>query len=803
MDYKFREIEQKWQKHWQDNKSFKTLDDETMPRLYILDMFPYPSGDGLHVGHIEGYTASDIFARYKRMQGYNVLVPMGFDAFGLPAEQYAIQTGNDPKEFTYHNIKNFKRQIIESGKGIDWDREIVTADPEYYKWTQWIFTKLYEHGLAEIKEIEVNWCEELGTVLANDEIEVVDGLMVSERGHHPVTKKAMKQWVLRITKYAERLLNDLDLIDWSDSLKEIQRNWIGKSTGATIKFEVDGSNNYFEVFTTRPDTLYGVSYCVLAPEHPLVLDITNQEEYQDVKDYIEKTHQKTDLDRQTDKEKTGVFTGSFAKHPLTGNLLPIWISDYVLTSYGTGAVMAVPAHDERDFEFATKFGLDIIKVIDADISNGAYTEDGIHINSPLINGLNVSDANEAMIKHLETNQIGHKTDNYKLRDWVFSRQRYWGEPFPVLHGEDGEILVLAEDELPLELPKLDNIRPSGTGESPLANASEWLYVEIDGKKYRRETNTMPQLAGSSWYYIAYLLQSENGLIPLNSLDAKEEIAKWLPVDLYLGGKEHAVGHLLYARFWHKFLYDIGLVSTLEPFEKLINQGMILSHDGSKMSKSRGNVVNPDEIYYSHGADSLRLYEMFMGPLESDKPWKTNSLDGAKRFLDRVWRMFEFEITDQSVTELDVIYHQTVKKVTEDYEKLAFNTAISQLMIFVNEVFKLEKIDRKKAKNFLKLLNPIAPHITEELNQVVLKSEEELLYSTWPTYDEKVIVLSEVEMVFQVNGRVRAKQLVTRDLAEHEIKQIAFGLDNVKAHLEGLNVLKVIIIPNKLVNIVAK
>ncbi|MGI6787091.1 MAG: leucine--tRNA ligase [Acholeplasmataceae bacterium] len=804
MFYDFRKIEKKWQKHWQDHKSFKTLNDESLPKIYILDMFPYPSAEGLHVGHIEGYAASDIYARFKRMQGYNVLVPMGFDAFGLPAEQYAIKTGNDPKEFTYQNIENFKRQIIESGKGIDWDRQVITSDPSYYKWTQWIFTKLYEHGLAEIKEVEVNWCEELGTVLANDEIEVVDGLMVSERGGYPVTKKAMKQWVLKITKYAERLLNDLELLDWSDSLKEMQRNWIGKSTGATITFEVANSDESFDIFTTRPDTLYGVSYCVLAPEHPLVLEITSPSEYDEVKSYIELTKQKSDLDRELDKEKTGVFIGAFAIHPLTGVQLPIWISDYVLTSYGTGAVMAVPAHDERDYEFAIKFGLDIIQVIDSDVVGEAYTGDGIHINSPLFNGLNIKEANEVIIRYLETNKLGYKTDNYKLRDWVFSRQRYWGEPFPVLFGEDGEIKVLKEEELPLLLPKLDNIKPSGTGESPLANALDWLYVEIDGKKYRRETNTMPQLAGSSWYYIGYLLQSENGMIPLNSLEAKEEIQKWLPVDLYLGGKEHAVGHLLYARFWHKFLYDIGLVQSPEPFKKLVNQGMILGDNGQKMSKSLGNVVNPDDIIHSHGADSLRLYEMFMGPLESDKPWSTTSLDGAKRFLDRVYRMYkQFEITENNVNELDYVYHQTVKKVTEDFETLAFNTAISQMMIFVNEVYKVEKIDRKKAINFLKLLNPVAPHLTEEINQVILNNEEELLYSKWPDFDPQMIILAEVEMVFQVNGRVRAKLQVPRDLPEAELKQIAFGLDNIKTHLEGLNVLKVIIIPNKLINIVAK
>jgi leucyl-tRNA synthetase len=614
----------------------------------------------------------------------------------------------------------------------------------------------------------------------------------------------MKQWVLKITKYAERLLNDLDLLDWSESLKEIQRNWIGKSTGATITFDVANTNESFEIFTTRPDTLYGVSYCVLAPEHPLVLRITSPSEYEEVKNYIDLTKQKSDLDRELDKEKTGVFTGAFAVHPLTGENVPIWISDYVLTSYGTGAVMAVPAHDTRDYEFATKFGLDIIPVIDSDIDGEAYTGDGIHINSPLFDGLDIEEANKVIIRYLETNNLGYKTDNYKLRDWVFSRQRYWGEPFPVLFSEDGEIKVLKEEELPLLLPKLDNIKPSGTGESPLANAHDWLYVEIDGKQYRRETNTMPQLAGSSWYYIGYLLKNEQGMIPLNSIEAKEEIAKWLPVDLYIGGKEHAVGHLLYSRFWHKFLYDIGLVQSPEPFKKLVNQGMILGDNGVKMSKSLGNVVNPDDIVKSHGADSLRLYEMFMGPLESDKPWNTNSLDGSKRFLDRVYRMYhQFEITNENVKELDYVYHQTIKKVTEDYEKLSFNTAISQMMIFVNETYKLEKIDREKAINFLKLLNPIAPHLTEELNQVILNNEEEILYSKWPTYDPQMIVLAEVEMVFQVNGRVRAKERVPRDLSEAELKQIAFGLENVKAHLDGLNVLKVIIIPNKLVNIVAK
>lgn len=803
MEYQFKEIEKKWQDHWQKNKSFKTLDDESKPKFYCLDMFPYPSGDGLHVGHIEGYSASDIFARFKRMQGYNVLSPMGFDAFGLPAEQYALKTGNDPREFTYKNIKNFKRQIIESGKGIDWDRSFATADPEYFKWTQWIFTKLYEHGLAEIREIEVNWCQELGTVLANDEIEQVDGKMVSERGGYPVTKKLMKQWVLKITKYADRLLEDLDHVDWPESLKDIQRNWIGKSIGATVTFKVSGNEDLsFDVFTTRPDTLYGVSYCVLAPEHPLVLDVTTKSEFSDIKRYIQASAQKSEIDRQADHEKTGVFTGSFAINPINGEEIPIWISDYVLSSYGTGAVMAVPAHDQRDYEFAKKFGLDIKQVVEGDISKEAYTGDGRHINSKLINGLYLDEANEVIIKHLQANGLGKKTVNYKLRDWTFSRQRYWGEPFPVLFDQDGNIKILDESELPLELPVLDDIKPSGTGESPLANAKDWLYVEIDGKKYRRETNTMPQLAGSSWYYIGYILKNEDGMIPLNSIEAKEELSKWLPVDLYLGGKEHAVGHLLYARFWHKFLYDLGLVSSLEPFNKLINQGMILGEDNSKMSKSLGNVVNPDEIYQSHGADALRLYEMFMGPLEADKPWNTTALDGAKRFIDRVVRMFDLVVLDKT-PELDYVYNFTVKKVTEDYEKLAFNTAISQMMVFVNDVYKLGKVNREMAYHFIQLLNPICPHVTEELNQVELENEEELLYSNWPTYDEEKTVLQEVEMVFQVNGKVRAKQMVARDLDDEKAKEIAFEQENVQAHIEGKEVIKVIHVKNKLVNIVAK
>lgn len=801
MDYKYQHIEKKWQKHWADQKMFKTTEMRLKPKYYVLDMFPYPSAAGLHVGHIEGYTATDIMSRLKRMQGYNVLHPMGWDAFGLPAEQYALATGKNPREFTYENIANFKRQIIESGKGIDWDREFATADPQYFKWTQWIFKKMYEKGLAVLKDVEVNWCEGLGTVLANDEIELVDGKMVSERGGYPVIKKAMRQWVLKITHYADRLLNDLDQLDWPEHLKEMQRNWIGKSDGAMISFQVDGSNQSFEVFTTRPDTIYGATYCVLAPEHPLVLNITNEDEIDDVKEYIELTKQKTDIDRSIDKKKTGVFTGAYAINPLNFKKIPIWIADYVLPHYGTGAVMAVPAHDERDFEFAQIHGLDLIEVIQSDYE-GAFTGDGIHYNSGIIDGLFNDDAKEKIIHYLNKTKQGYKHSTYKLRDWVFSRQRYWGEPFPVIYDEFGNIKILDDDELPLELPIIANMRPSGTGESPLANAKEWLHVHKDGIKGRRDTNTMPQLAGSSWYFIGYILKNHLGMIPLDSSDAKKALDQWLPVDLYIGGTEHAVGHLLYARFWTKFLYDIGLVSVEEPFVKLYNQGMILGSDHTKMSKSKGNTVNPDEIIHSHGADSLRLYEMFMGPLDQEKPWSTESLNGSKKFLDRVWRMFEFEIAPDNIDELQTVLHQTIKKVTEDYEKLAFNTAISQMMIFVNDVYKKQTIGRKQARTFLKLLNPIAPHITEEINQMILKDYEELIYSDWPTYDEAYLVVDEVEIVVQVNGKLRARFLCPFDEQKEVVEHLALNHPNVEKHLEGLTIRKVVVIPNKLVNIVA-
>ncbi len=802
MYYQFDKIEKKWQKHWSDQKLFKTTEDGHKEKYYVLDMFPYPSAQGLHVGHIEGYTATDIVSRFKRMQGYNVLHPMGWDAFGLPAEQYALSTGKDPKVFTYQNIEHFKQQIIDAGKGIDWSREFATSDPEYFKWTQWIFKKLYEHDLAVLKDVEVNWCEGLGTVLANDEIELKDGLMVSERGGYPVVKKAMKQWVLRITAYADRLLDDLDLLDWPEHLKEMQRNWIGKSKGAMMTFKVDGMNESFDVFTTRPDTIYGATYCVLAPEHPLVLSITSEDEVSSVKAYIEITKQKTEIDRQVDKTKTGVFTGAYAINPLNQKKVPIWIADYVLPHYGTGAVMAVPAHDERDFEFAQIQGLDIIEVIKGD-AQGAFTGDGIHYNSGIVDGLYNEEAKDKIIEFLETTKQGFRHSTYKLRDWVFSRQRYWGEPFPVIFDEEQGIHILDDEDLPLELPVLKNMRPSGTGESPLANAHQWVNVTYKGIKGRRDTNTMPQLAGSSWYFMGYILKNHLSMVPLNSEEAKKLLDKWLPVDLYIGGTEHAVGHLLYSRFWTKFLFDIGLVSHKEPFKKLFNQGMILGDDHAKMSKSKGNVVNPDDVIASHGADALRLYEMFMGPLESEKPWSTDSLNGAKKFLDRVWRMFDFDIVDEEVEDLRFSYHQTVKKVTEDYEKLAFNTAISQMMIFVNDVYKTQKISKQQARGFLKLLNPICPHLTEELNLEVLKQNEELIYSDWPTFNDAYLILDEVQIVVQVNGKLRGKFLAPTDEDKKILEQLALNEENVAKHLEGLTILKVIVIPNKLVNIVAK
>lgn len=805
MSFNHQQIEKKWQQYWADNKTFKTENETEKPKFYALDMFPYPSGAGLHVGHPEGYTATDILSRFKRMQGYNVLHPMGWDAFGLPAEQYALDTGNDPAEFTAKNIATFKRQIQELGFSYDWDREINTTDPEYYKWTQWIFIQLYKKGLAYVDEVAVNWCPALGTVLANEE--VIDGK--SERGGHPVERRPMKQWMLKITAYADRLIDDLEEVDWPESIKDMQRNWIGRSEGAEVTFDIEGTDENFTVFTTRPDTLFGATYCVIAPEHKLVEQITTTEQRQAVEAYLDKVKLKSDLER-TDlaKEKTGVFTGAYAINPINGKKMPIWVADYVLVSYGTGAIMAVPAHDERDYEFATEFGLEIIPVLEGgDISKEAFTGDGKHINSDFLDGLNKEEGIAKAIQWLEEKGVGEKKISYRLRDWLFSRQRYWGEPIPMIHWEDGTTTPVPESELPLVLPKTDNIRPSGTGESPLANISEWVNV-VDpetGKKGRRETNTMPQWAGSSWYFIRYIDPTNK-----KAIADPELLKRWLPVDIYIGGAEHAVLHLLYARFWHKVLYDLGVVHTKEPFHKLFNQGMILGEGNEKMSKSKGNVVNPDEIISSHGADTLRLYEMFMGPLEASVAWSTNGLDGARRFLDRIWRLFVNEedgtiaakIQASDDKTLEKSYHQTVKKVTEDYEGIRFNTAISQMMVFINDCYKADVIPTEYAEGFVKMLAPMVPHVAEELWQI-LGHGETLSYAQWPTYDESKLVDDEVEIVVQVLGKVRAKIIVAKDASKEEIEKVALADDKVQEYIAGKNVVKIIVIPGKLVNIVVK
>ena len=793
MNYNHQQIEKKWQNYWENNKTFKTNDNLGQKKFYALDMFPYPSGAGLHVGHPEGYTATDIISRYKRMQGYNVLHPMGWDAFGLPAEQYAIDTGNDPKAFTAQNIATFKRQIQELGFSYDWDREINTTDPEYYKWTQWIFIQLYNKGLAYVDEVAVNWCPALGTVLSNEEI--VDG--VSERGGHPVVRKPMRQWVLKITEYADRLLEDLEDVDWPESIKDMQRNWIGRSEGAELTFNIDDTDLSFNVFTTRPDTIFGATFAVLSPEHPLVDKITTEDEKEAVDQYKLEASRKSDLER-TDlaKDKSGVFTGAFTTNPFTGQKMPIWIADYVLISYGTGAVMAVPAHDERDGEFAEKFNLDIVTV---------YDEDGKMIDSDKLNGLTQEEAVPKAIEMLEEKGIGEKKISYKLRDWLFSRQRYWGEPIPVIHWEDGTMTTVPEEELPLLLPETDQVKPSGTGESPLANIDEFINV-VDpktGMKGRRETNTMPQWAGSCWYYLRYIDPHNDEM-----LADPEKLKHWLPVDLYIGGVEHAVLHLLYSRFWHKVLYDIGVVPTKEPFQKLYNQGMILGEGNEKMSKSKGNVVNPDDIVKSHGADTLRLYEMFMGPLDAAIAWSENGLDGSRRFLDRIWRLLVTEenqitdkVVDEQTPELDKVYNQTVKKVTEDFDTLNFNTAISQMMVFINDCYKQDKLSKAYVEGFVKMLSPIAPHISEEL-WAKLGHDDTIAYEEWPTFDPSLLVDNEVEIVIQVNGKLKEKTKVSKDLSKEEMEQFALEIDKVKQAIEGKTVRKVIAVPQKLVNIVA-
>ena len=822
--YNFKQIEKKWQEYWDENETFKTdVWDFSKPKYYALDMFPYPSGQGLHVGHPEGYTATDILSRMKRMQGYNVLHPMGWDAFGLPAEQYAIKTGNHPDKFTKNNIDTFKRQLKMLGLSFDWSKEVSTCDSNYYKWTQWIFKQLFNDGLAKLVDMPVNWCEELGTVLANDE--VINGK--SERGGFPVVRKNMKQWVLDIPKYAEVLLEGLNDLDWPESTKEIQRNWIGKSEGAEVKFKVDKLGDVeFTVFTTRPDTLFGATYCVLSPEHKLVNEITTLDKKEEVEEYKRIAASKSDLERtELNKEKTGVFIGSYAINPINNEKIPIWISDYVLSTYGTGAIMAVPAHDDRDFEFAKKFNLPIKPVIrkaedkidkledESDylmnkdgkynyVMEKAFTdvENGVAVNSDFLNGLTSKEAIKKAIEYIEENKLGTKKINYKLREWIFARQRYWGEPIPIVYDENGDMIALSDNELPLILPELEDYAPSKTGASPLEKATDWVNTVINGKKVKRETSTMPGSAGSSWYFLRYIDPNNQ-----NEIADKKLLEHWLPVDIYMGGPEHAVGHLLYSRFWNNYLYNKGVVTVKEPFAKLRHQGMILGTNGEKMSKSKGNVINPDDMVNEYGADSLRLYEMFMGPIDVSKPWDPNGIEGSKKFLDRVWRLYAQtdKIKNEENKNLEMVYHYTVKKVTNDYETMNYNTAISQMMIFINAVNKEDVFPKEYAIGFLKLLNPVAPHITEELWNTTLKNNNTIAYEPWPTYDEEKTIDSKIELPIQFNGKLKTTINITKDLPKEEIEKIVHENERVKNLLEGKNIVKEIYIPNRIYNIVIK
>ena len=805
MAYDHKAIEKKWQRYWKQHKTFKATLDKDQKKYYALDMFPYPSGQGLHVGHPEGYTATDVMSRLKRMQGFNVLHPMGWDAFGLPAEQYALKTGHNPADFTNQNVDHFRDQIQSLGFSYDWDREVNTTDPNYYKWTQWIFEQLYKKGLAYEDEIMVNWAPDFmgGTVVANEE--VVDGK--TERGGYPVYRVPMRQWVLKITAYADRLIDDLDLVDWPESVKEMQRNWIGRSEGASVKFKVVGHDGVeIEVFTTRADTLFGASYVVLAPENELVDQLTTPEQKAAVDAYKEEASRRSDLERtELSKEKTGVFTGAYVINPVNGEQLPIWTADYVLNSYGTGAVMAVPSGDQRDFEFATKFNLPITPVVEGFNGEEAYTEDGAHVNSGFLDGLNIKEAKAKMVEWLEEHDCGGKKVNYRLRDWIFSRQRYWGEPILVIHWDDGTTSLVPEDELPLRLPETDNIEPSGTGESPLANIEDWVNVyDENGRHGKRETNTMPQWAGSSWYWLRYTDPTND-----KEFASKEALDYWSPVDLYVGGAEHAVLHLLYARFWHKVLYDLGLVPTKEPFMKLVNQGMILGSNHEKMSKSKGNVVNPDDIVDQYGADTLRLYEMFMGPLEESVPWDEKGLHGSNKWVQRVWRLLMDDnnhLRDRVSTyndgKLTKVYNQTVKKVTDDFERMHFNTAISQLMVFVNEAYKVDDLPLEYMEGFVKMIAPLMPHLAEELWSQFNESET-ITYQPWPTYDEKALVEDEVEMIVQVNGKVRAKIKMAKDADNKDVEDAALANEHVHSFVDGKDVKKVIVIPNRIVNIVVK
>ena len=796
--YNFKEVEPKWQKYWDENNTFETnVWDFSKPKYYALDMFPYPSGQGLHVGHPEGYTATDIICRMKRMQGYNVLHPMGWDAFGLPAEQYAIKTGNHPEGFTKENINTFKRQLKMLGFSFDWSKEISTCDPSYYKWTQWIFKQLYLDGLAKLIDMPVNWCEELGTVLSNDE--VIDGK--SERGGYPVVRKNMKQWVMDIPKYAEILLDGLNELDWPESTKEIQRNWIGKSIGAEVTFKIDNLDKEFKVFTTRPDTLFGATYCVLSPEHPLVEEITTKEQMNKIKEYKDKAASKSDLERtELNKEKTGEFTGSYAINPVNGKKIPVWISDYVLMTYGTGAIMAVPAHDQRDYDFAKKYDIEIIQVLEGgNIEKEAYVGDGKHINSGFLDGLNKEDAINEITKWLEERKIGYKKVNYKLREWIFARQRYWGEPIPIVFTEDNKIHVLADSDLPLVLPELEDYKPSKNGASPLDKAENWVNTTFEEKKAKRETSTMPGSAGSSWYFLRYIDPNND-----KEIADKELLKHWMPVDLYMGGPEHAVGHLLYSRFWNNYLYNKGIVPVKEPFKKLRHQGMILGTNGEKMSKSKGNVINPDDMVKEYGADSLRIYEMFMGPIDSAKPWDPNGIEGSKKFLDRVWRLYidSDKIKEQENKNLEKTYNYTVMKVTKDYENMDFNTAISQMMIFVNNAMKEKILPKEYAEGFLKLLNPVAPHITEELWNK-MGNTKSIAYEKWPTFDENKVQDDKIELPIQFNGKLKTTIQIEKDLNKEKVSQMVHENEKVKALLIDKDIIKEIYVPNKIYNIVVK
>ena len=798
MSFDHAKIESKWQKYWDENQTFYTdVHDFSKPKFYALDMFPYPSGVGLHAGHPEGYTATDIVCRMKRMQGYNVLHPMGFDSFGLPAEQYAIQTGNHPDGFTKKNIETFTTQLKMLGFSYDWQKETSTCDPSYYKWTQWIFKQLFEDGLAKCVDMPVNWCEELGTVLANDE--VVDGK--SERGGYPVVRKNMRQWAIDICKYADRLLEGLDEIDWPESTKEMQRNWIGKSIGAHVDFKIDGTDQSFTVFTTRCDTLFGATYCVLAPEHVLVDEIKSAEQSQAVADYKATCATKSELERTSlNKEKTGVFTGAYAINPVNGKKVPIWISDYVLATYGTGAIMAVPAHDSRDYEFAKTFGIDIIPVIKGgNIEKEAYEGDGLHINSGFLDGLNKEDAIETMLAWLEEHKCGQKKVNYRLREWIFARQRYWGEPIPIVHMDDGNMVALSDDQLPLILPELEDYSPSKTGASPLEKATDWLNVEINGQHGRRETSTMPGSAGSSWYFLRYIDPKND-----KQLADPELLKHWMPVDLYIGGPEHAVGHLLYSRMWNNYLYDKGVVPCKEPFKKLVHQGYILGSNGIKMGKRFPEfVVNPNDVVHAYGADTLRLYEMFMGPLEASKPWNEQGVEGSHKWLERVYRLIveSGKVSDANDHKLDKIYNATVKKVTSDIESLNLNTAISQMMIFINEAYKQETLYREYAEGFVKMIACYAPHLGEEMWQA-LGHENTITYEAWPTYDESMLVEDTITVVAQVNGKVRGKFEMPVGSDDEALKAKAMELDTVQRQIEGKTIRKVIVVRSKIVNIVA-